>query len=107
MKAKEIKGFVFEHVELKNTGADFPIIFKVEKGYRRMVCYRTSEENEYAVIMGVADTKVDEPEMRNERKEDEEVVPLLGFVFNGSKEAEMIGQFFSGLAERIEKDGDG
>lgn len=107
MEANGIKGFVFEHVELKNTGADFPIIFKVEKGYRRMVCYRTSEENEYVVIIGVADTKVDEPEMRTERKEDEEVVPLLGFVFNGSKEAEMIGQFFSGLAEQIEKDGDG
>lgn len=102
MEANGMKAFVFEHVELKDTGADFPIIFKVDEGYRRMMCYRTTTEGEYVVIIGVSDTKVDKPELRQVKVEGEEVVPLLGYVLTSKKEAETISQFFKELSEEIE-----
>lgn len=102
METNGVNAFVFEHVELKDTGADFPIIFKVDEGYRRMMCYRTTTEGEYVVIIGVSDTKVNKPELRQEKVEGEEVVPLLGYVLSSKKEAEMISQFFKKLSEEIE-----
>ena len=82
----------------------FPVVIDIEEGYRRGGFIK-SDEGEYGVIIGVSNTKVDEPVMNYERQKDEEINYVLGMIIHSSKEATLLSDFLKDVANTIKQEG--
>ena len=108
MKTGPFERYKFDHVKLRDTGFPLPFVIDIDRGYRRCDCVR-AKDGETVVLIGVSNIKADEPTKDYKTQESEEVYALLGLVLNSAKEAEVLGEFFKEIAEKMaeRKDGDG
>ena len=100
MKNGPFESYKFDHVKFRDTGSTLPVVFDIERGYRRCDCVR-AKDGETVVLIGVSNIKADEPTKGYKTQESEEVYALLGIVLNSAKEAEVLGEFFKEIAEKM------
>ena len=94
--------YIFDHVKIRDTGSLLPVVFDIEKGYRRVGLLK-SDEGENVVLIAVSNIKDDEPKKDYKLREDEKVTSICGLIIHNKKEAEVWSEFFKYIAGNIEE----
>ena len=84
--------YIFNNVKIRDTGSLLPVVFDIHEGYRRGGLIK-SDKGEYAALIGVSNTKVDEPSRNYERQKDEEISYVIGLIIQSKNEAEVLSEF--------------
>jgi len=96
----DTENIMLDHVHLLDTGAPFPFVLQIDEGYRRGQGLKT-KDGKYVSIIGVSNVCAIEKTSNYKLQEGEEVIPLIGFVINSKKDAEILSEHFKEFAEKI------
>lgn len=88
-----------KHVTVVNN--EMPIVVRFDEGYMRYwgALGVSKDTREQLAILGVSNMEA-EPSTDYQRKEEEEITPLFGFVIRSKEDAEQFSKFFHMIADK-------